>query len=136
MITPPFTADSDQRWLTLEALLLGARSLNELEETLTLFSEALTDDVMAEWAADGRYNWLEQQKQHLPQQWEPEPYSHGLGEAESALQWRLIYCQSFEEGRRIKADATAQGFDFTQLWLRLNYSQRQRIKNLAMPIAA
>lgn len=72
-ISDHLTLGQCDRWLCLEALLIGARSLAELEEAKSLFPEALLDELLGEWAADGRYELLQAKERALPQIWQQQP---------------------------------------------------------------
>lgn len=129
---PALTQLASDDWQLLEALLIGAQSLTEMEEAIALFPPALSDEALGEWAADGRYEWLEQHKASLPLTApQPLPLSHDFSPDELPLMYRLLYCQSLAEASRIKAELMAINPDFAgRYWQALSSQSRQRIRGM------
>ena len=125
---PYITQGAGDDWQLFEGLLIGSRSRCEADEAKTLFPESLIDEVLGEWAADGRYEWLQQHEAALPDTSLAKPNQSGYSAAERLLMYRLIYCQSKEEAKGIKAELSAINPDFRgRYWQALSESERQRI---------
>lgn len=127
---PQLTEGAAEDWQLVEALLIGARSLAEVDEVLSL-SESLTDEVLGEWAADGRYEWLEQLRASLPATSPLPPVEHDYSEAEAVLMYRLVWCQSLAEAKETKQALMQINSDFAgRYWSKLSAQQKRRLRAL------
>jgi len=125
---PYITQGAGDDWQLFEGLLIGSRSRCEADEAKTLFPESLIDEVLGEWAADGRYEWLQQHEATLPDTLPAKPNQSGYSAAERLLMYRLIYCQSKAEASAIKSELVAINPDFrSRYWLALSEAERQSI---------
>jgi len=125
---PYITQGACDDWQLFEGLLIGSRSRCEADEARTLFPESLIDEVLGEWAADGRYEWLQQHEAALPATLPAKPNQSGYSAAERLLMYRLIYCQSKAEASAIKSELVAINPDFNgRYWQVLSEAERQNI---------